>query len=302
MNHDEELIHRCADGVATPDELAALDARLRDDAELRGRYLDLMNLDTALAAAADVVRLAGTPVSVRGGWLRPYAAAAAGIVLGAFSASMVWAMAVSNRTLPVPEQALPVVNKGFETVRKISAQGMPRRLGAWGGDPCEIVSGIGNVRPHSGDRMLRFRSANSGGGVASGRWACSDLWQVLELPGQGARRVKIRAWFNAETAPLPASFHLTAVAGAGTVTDASKLWKAMLTDSPEVLASGRTVKSTDADPLTWEHADLVLAVPANARLLVVGLAAYRLDAPPDRWFPAQFADDVSVSISDEVQP
>jgi hypothetical protein len=40
-------------------------------------------------------------------------------------------------------------------------------------------------------------------------------------------------------------------------------------------------------------------VPANARALGIGIAAYRLDAPPGRWFPAQFVDDVSVTMTSE---
>jgi len=44
-------------------------------------------------------------------------------------------------------------------------------------------------------------------------------------------------------------------------------------------------------------------VPPQARVLVLGIAAYRLPvAQASEWFPAQFVDEVSVSISEEAQP
>jgi hypothetical protein len=43
---------------------------------------------------------------------------------------------------------------------------------------------------------------------------------------------------------------------------------------------------------------VTLDVPAEARVLVVGIAAYRLPnvRQPAQWLPAQYSDDVSVLI------
>jgi hypothetical protein len=52
-NHWHEQIQRYVNGQASADEIAALQAALHADAELRAWYLDYMNLDVALGAVAD---------------------------------------------------------------------------------------------------------------------------------------------------------------------------------------------------------------------------------------------------------
>ena len=51
--HWQEQILRHANGQSSAEESAALEAALHDDAELRAWYLDYMNLDVALGAAAE---------------------------------------------------------------------------------------------------------------------------------------------------------------------------------------------------------------------------------------------------------
>ena len=55
--HWHEQIQRCMTGDATPEEIAALQQTLKDDAELRALYLDYLNLDVALGAAAEAVAI-----------------------------------------------------------------------------------------------------------------------------------------------------------------------------------------------------------------------------------------------------
>ena len=52
-NHWHEQIQRYVNGQAGSAEAAALQAALNEDAELRAWYLDYMNLDVALGAAAE---------------------------------------------------------------------------------------------------------------------------------------------------------------------------------------------------------------------------------------------------------
>ena len=64
------LIHRYIDGLATPEEASALEARLLEDAELRAVYLDCMNLDVALAAVADAQSVPAGAISGSSFWLK----------------------------------------------------------------------------------------------------------------------------------------------------------------------------------------------------------------------------------------
>ena len=54
-NHWHEQIQRYVNGQASPAEAAALQTALNQDAELRALYLDYMNLDVALSAAAEMM-------------------------------------------------------------------------------------------------------------------------------------------------------------------------------------------------------------------------------------------------------
>jgi hypothetical protein len=79
-----ELIGRYADGVASREEIAALEAALRKDAELRALFLSYLNLDAALAGAAPALRVAESRSAARfprsiAGWIG-FAAAALVIV------------------------------------------------------------------------------------------------------------------------------------------------------------------------------------------------------------------------------
>jgi hypothetical protein len=95
-NHWHEQMQRYASGQASAEEAAALQAALNEDAELRALYLDYMNLDVALGAAAEAAMgaengmggIATSPrsptQSSRHYWRRLAAAATACVALVAF--------------------------------------------------------------------------------------------------------------------------------------------------------------------------------------------------------------------------
>ena len=149
--------------------------------------------------------------------------------------------------------------------------------------------------------MLKFLAASTTGDFAGSKNMASDLWQVIVLPGNGARTVRIRAWFNADT-DKQARFHIAAVAGDDGNADPKALWEQRYSESVP-LAFARTIVEVDENPATWEAGELTLRVPPQARMLVIGIAGYRLPVvPANEWFPAQFVDDVSVSVTEEVLP
>jgi hypothetical protein len=233
-------------------------------------------------------------------WLswRPLTAAAAGLVIGAFSATAVWAIA-AVKSPPAP--SVPLADAGFEAGASIPSGSVPQQLNQWSGDPCAIVEALGRVHPREGRHMLKFLAASTTGDFADSKNMASDLWQVIVLPGSGARTVRIRAWFNADT-DKQARFHIAAVAGDDASGSAKDLWEQRYSES-EPLAFARAMISVDHDPVTWEAGELTLQAPPQARVLVISIAAYRLPvALANEWFPAQFVDDVNVSVSEEVLP
>src|SRR4051794_1475730 len=90
--HWQEQVQRYVDGQSSAEEIAALDAALSEDAALRAWFVDLMNLDVALGAAADAAAMTRTlvpfEIPARTSWFsRPLSIAAAAAVIlcaGAF--------------------------------------------------------------------------------------------------------------------------------------------------------------------------------------------------------------------------
>jgi len=58
-----EQIQRYVAGESTQEETIALQQALKDDAELRALYLDYLNLDVALGAAAEVATMTGSEIT-----------------------------------------------------------------------------------------------------------------------------------------------------------------------------------------------------------------------------------------------
>ena len=194
-----------------------------------------------------------------------------------------------------------LADAGFEAGAPIPSSSVPSEPGQWTGDPCAIVEATGRVQPREGGRMLKVLSASNTGDFVGSKNMAADLWQVIALPGSGPRSVRVRAWFNADTAKQ-ARFALAAVAGNDAAASAKELWDQRYNESAP-LPFARTTMPVDHDPATWEAGELTLQVPPHARVLVIGIAAFRLsDEPANGWFPAQFVDDVSVSVSEEVLP
>lgn len=122
-----ELMRRCLDGEASGEELAQLEAGLHSDQDLREAWVRYANLDWALTAALPSGARPATAWAVsaprRQGWLprRPLWAAAAGLVLGLSSASLVFGLVVQRggeKRAPVP-----VLETGFENPQMTLAEG-----------------------------------------------------------------------------------------------------------------------------------------------------------------------------------
>lgn len=298
MNKDQDLLQRSADGVATDDEMLRLAIRLDEDAALRARYLDLMNLDTALQARADGALLEPVKRPAQAGWLRPYAAAAAGIILGGLAVGTAWAMTSPNEPRRQPMSLpLPLADGGFELGHGPRLAGVPAQFNVWQGDPADVLESHGAVLSHGGRHFLRFQAASNSGDRDDGKHIACDLWQVLalpELPNRGPGIARVQAFFNSNAASK-ARFHLMAMTTDAPPTGAPELWAQRYEENSLVPSAAQSMVSVDENPSTLERGEVVLHVPAGARTLVVAIAAYRVSTQPQTdWFPGQYVDDVSV--------
>lgn len=230
---------------------------------------------------------------------------AAGIVLGLMLATATWASVTALRREPEPV-ILQVANGDFETLGAVKVGGFPKMPGHWRGDAAKCVGATAEVRPHSGNGMLRFlRPDGAHASDARGFTAC-DQWQLLDLSKVSATSdagqwiAEADVWFNGlATDRQSDSFcHLTVYAidvqHPKELNSISSVW---LRQSSAVLAVGNRRILCDADPATWERVAVTLPLPARTKFLLIQLFA---GTPPDTSkatpFPGPFADSASMKL------
>ena len=313
-----DLVSRLADGLITPDEHRELAAALEAAPEARRIWFLRNDIDLGLAARAEQHRSAiVVPQPVAAGVPRPWAAsvagftmALAGIVIGIFGASAVWALA-----LPGPGAVgttIPVLSESFESGQSQTVPGLPRGLDdpdgdLWRGDDARIVMTMQKVEPVAGSRMLRFeRSTHEGENSPRSAW--SDVYRLID-----ARPFILMAEGRPVTARLAADFAMSAEAcGADEQYSASVHLYAFdrdISDAPQPLPlewvrENSVASSMKRVPLEcgkqgWRRVTVDASLPPEAKFVLLHVAAVR-DLPKPTSEPAvfkgHFVDDVSLEL------
>lgn len=262
------------------DEISALDAF---EDRIMGR------LDTAFPAKHRLHR------SGKSSWL----AAAAGLVIGLFGASVVWAYVVPKPGMP---KVLPqaVHDAGFETGIPPIARGIPDRTALWSGDFSRVTGTEQGIVPGEGHNMLQILRADHEATPPGERSYVGEVSQVIDLHslrsaiGGGNDVVEVSARFNAITAES-AEFVVKAGTFRGNVADAPSLWT-----KPEEARSWATRSTAaDSDHGTWQEVSVLLAIPEDADFLVLNCAVVGPVPTMDSVaveFPGHFIDDVRLEL------
>ncbi|MES2596195.1 MAG: hypothetical protein V4662_12705 [Verrucomicrobiota bacterium] len=210
MNTDwSELIQRYITGSATAEETASLQEAMKADPKLRAAYLDLMNLDVALGAAADASDMMPLPEISKprpirsNAWMqwRPLTAAAAGLMIGLFSASIVFAY--STPRLFSAKSVRRLWSESFESAPRQTLPGLPSKSDVWTGDEARVVTAESELKPKIGGRMLRLLSSTFAGEAAS-RSGWGNVYRLVDLRDQeidNASLLRLTAQFLAAEFP-----------------------------------------------------------------------------------------------------
>ena len=313
-----DLIGRLADGLITPDEHHDLAAALESDPEARRVWFLRNDIDLGLAASAEQRRSEiVVPTPMAAGVQRPWSAsvagfatALAGIAVGIFGASAVWALA-----LPGPGAAgttIPVLSESFESGQSKTFPGLPRGLDdpdgdIWRGDEARIVMAMHQVEPAAGGRMLRFeRSTHEGENASTSAW--SDVYRLVD-----ARSFILLAEGRPVTARLAADFAMAADAcGADEQYSASVHLYAFdrdISDAPQPLPlewvrENSVASSMKRVPLEcgkqgWRRVTVDASLPPEAKFVLMHVSAVRdLPKPTSEpvVFKGHFVDDVSLEL------
>jgi hypothetical protein len=301
-----ELIRRAVDGTASPEDFHALQSTVRHDAEARRQYGRYANLHAALGGE----RLATRPQTAKAvitqprrsiSWLswRPLTAAAAGIVFGMFCTSMVFGFVV-----PMARHST-LLDDSFETTTTLTAK-VVLETGAWRGDHAEIVGAEQEIKPVSGQRMLRFLRAEFKGKPRAAGAHIADVYRLIDLRQQsrelldGGAVVQASASVNAvpfaENEKFGCAISLFALDAESLPESASYIGTALENDANAMSRSSRT--KLDRDPSSWQRLTTEMRLPANTEFLVLRLHINQLfESDGSSTFTGSYADDVRVVLT-----
>ena len=237
-------------------------------------------------------------------WLswRPLAAAAAGILLGAFCTSVGWAIA-SPRPIATTMRLSTLIDGSFEGPTERVASGLPVASGQWSGDEAEIVRGDRAGAP-DGRQVLRFVRADADPVSGAAAPNSCDVYQIVDLSG-----LKAEADSGEATLELSAQFLDARDAQGAPVMFLCKL--AVFSGSPDTLKAQWPLTQTRAlgsamvpwlsrggSPRVWNRVSAKVVLPATATFALVHIIAHQpeADRTSQALFGEQYADDVTLKL------
>jgi hypothetical protein len=250
-------------------------------------------------------------------WLsrRPLTAAAAGLVIGMFSASVVW-----GYVGPYAGKVITLLQESFESGPSPLATGIPVEAGRWSGDYSEVVGEYRSVKPANGAKMLRFlRSDYEGKPTRDG--FIGDVFRIIDLRNSEYDVVRGDACVSVEARflSLPQDVPGTACCGISMhaldalPTPDERLEFMEITErAPSAVAagslqSGMTILATavrtgrfETTRDSWGLVRGELRLPPGTHFLLVHLSlvdARGPRAPQPRDFAGLFVDDIRVVLT-----
>ena len=269
----EELLLAWEEDALTPAEHAELKQLLATSPEARQRLVEAGVLGQIAASHLVPTRAAAPTLATpaRQGW-RPFTAAAAGLMLGCFSTSMVWALSGPVWSSGLQRLLLPLANPGFEQPQELPQTHLVPVTDQWSGISTAIVVG-GRERPaaRSGQRMMKLGPAPEGKGYFAN--LMTDLAATRPLTDKPLQ-IEITAHYHASKPGQNEHYSLNAATFAGDAASVSQQWENTWRDLRDACLThtGKAIFPT-ADEAGWHRLTVRLDVPPEARTLVLSLGS-----------------------------
>lgn len=288
-----DLIQRHMAGLTSEEEAVALQDLLKQDDNAARLYLRYTNLDLALeskAASAEASRelLTAPAPKLSSRWFswRPLSAAAAGLAIGLFSASLVYGF-VSQRHVRVET----VLSEGFEKADMPIESGVPERKNVWAGELLPPQGANELVSPAEG-KLMGVLMPHDRRKLSYGfRFLDVDRFPAA-VPGE-TRQIEVTARFHSGKPEVRDRFQICLAAFSEDVTEAREIWNRAAVDEQALLHVTRTVK-TEPDAFGWVTLQSVIDVPDGTKSLLVSLAAGVVHG--DKTKTEHYLDDVQVRL------
>lgn len=322
------LLHGYLNGCISEADFVELQKLLRENAEARAMLRTLSTVETRLselgatkAIFEPLVRCA-EEAPAKGPWgrfslWRTWVPAAAGLVVGLFSASMLFAFVTTGTG-----KVISILQEGFEEGNPPFSKGLPRRPGYWSGDFSQVVGSKLGVSPKTGRKMLQFLRADYEGKPSQFSYS-GDLYRILDLRGYEGDLRDGKAMLTVEAsvqgipvqAPAEYSFNMRVnvldAPPTGEISGDKRQSSGRISKDIEeagdafIPASAQRSFKLASNGAGWEKARVELRIPAGTKFLLLsfqsvdtraGREGRRVHGDTVSEFPGQFLDDIQVSL------
>ena len=297
----DDVLNKYLDGSLTEDEALALSNQIEESSEVRKRYWELASIHGMVEQTMQSASLQATTGREsaeperrpRVSGLSRIKTGIAGLAIGVFSVSVVWAFNLPQDKKS-DQEVREIVTESFEDPGKEFKSRFPSEAGKWFGE-ISSISADEAISSASGVRVAQFID-NPKAKFTYARYLI-DLDEYAK-PGQNqSRSVRVEASFFASNPDESSVFQIRLAAFSQEPQEVRPIWNNQEVLFDQVLQHvGRNHITKPGQKPDWQRLEASIEIPPETRSLVISLGAGMDDPNGDK--SSHYLDEVRVSLVD----
>ena len=297
----DDVLNKYVDGSLTEEEALDLSNRIEESSEVRERYWELASIHGMVEQTMQSASLQATTGREsaeperrpRVSGLSRIKTGIAGLAVGVFSVSVVWAFNLPQDKKS-NQEVREIVTESFEDPGKEFKSRFPTEAGKWFGE-ISSISADEAISSASGVRVAQFLD-NPKAKFAYARYLV-DLDEYAK-PGQNqSRSVRVEASFFASNPDESSVFQIRLAAFSQEPQEVRPIWNDQEVLFDQVLQHvGRNHITKPGQKPDWQRLEASIEIPPETRSLVISLGAGMDDPNGDK--SSHYLDEVRVSLVD----
>ncbi len=295
----KDLIESYLMGVADETEVSELDALLRSNKSLRGEFLRTSRIDSYIRESA----LDHLPVeedrivhSQRFYSFPSFRAAAAALIVGILSTSIVWAYAIP-RIEPVSKLTHQITSESFEISERSIRNRFPFQPNRWFG-PVTAITPEDGLTALEGEKIAAL-SPTPGTRCAFARYLIDLNDHPPGMNGQ-SRTLDVRAFFAAAPSDQWPTYRIDLAAFSQEPENFREVWQDRENYDDQVLREVIQNHIPKKESLLeWQEIKSSIEIPPGTRTIVVSLGVGRLH--PEKEVTDYYLDAIEVNLVDTLE-
>ena len=297
----DDLLNRYLNGNLSEEDARALSTQIEESAEVRERYWELASIHGMVEQTMQSVSLQATTGKdsaeperrPRALGLSRIKTGIAGLAIGVFSASVVWAFNLPQDNQPQPK-IQEIVSEGFENPEQNFKRRFPFEAGKWFGD-ISSISADQATSSASGVRVAQFLD-NPKAKFAYARYLI-DLESYAEVYPTHTRSLRVDTSFFASNMDDSSVFQIRLAAFSQEPQEVRPIWNNQEVLFDQVLQHvGRNHITKPGQDSEWHKLGASIEIPPGTRSVVISLGAGMVDSNADK--SNHYLDDIRVSLVD----